>query len=83
MFGTNPAYFGVIRIVSGQTCELKATINDPDNPLRQTAPPALGDLDGDGKIDIVARRNDHGLVAFHWNAATSKYETLWSVKTEQ
>src|SRR4051794_114223 len=27
VFGSNPAYFGVIRIVSGQTCELKATIN--------------------------------------------------------
>jgi hypothetical protein len=82
IFGTDAASFGVIRIVSGQTCELKATIADPANPLRQSASPALGDLDGDGKIDIVARRNDHGLVAFHWNDASKKYETLWAVTTD-
>ena len=73
--GKNPAYFGVLRIVSGQTCELKVTIADPQNPLRQTAPPALGDLDKDGNIDIVARRNDQGLVAFRWDAGQKNYVT--------
>jgi hypothetical protein len=82
VLGTNPAFYGVIQILSGQTCELKATIDDPDNHLRQTTSPALGDLNGDGKIDIVARRNDQGLVAFFWDDATNKYKTGWSVKTD-
>jgi len=82
VFGNNPAYFGVIRILSGQTCELKATIADPAHPLRQTTSPALGDLDGDGFIDIVARRNDQGLVAFRWDNGQKKYVTYWSVLTD-
>ena len=80
--GNSPAYFGVIRILSGQTCELKVTLADPDNPLRQTAAPALGDLDGDHFIDIVARRSDAGVVAFRWNPSNGRYETFWSVKTD-
>src|SRR5882757_3363891 len=82
VFGTNAAFFGVIQILSGQTCELKATVADPDNPLRQTTSPALGDLNGDHMIDIVARRNDQGLVAFFWNDAAKKYVLGWSVKTD-
>ena len=82
VLGNNPANFGVIRILSGQTCEVKATIADPANPLRQTTSPALGDLDGDGFIDIVARRNDQGLVAFRWDNGQKKYVTYWSVLTD-
>ena len=73
LLGNNTAYYGVIQILSGQTCELKATVADPAHPLRQTASPALADLDGDGNIDIVARRNDQGLVAFRWDPGMNKY----------
>jgi hypothetical protein len=76
--GHNPQYFGVIQIVSGQTCELKATLGAV--PLRMTASPALGDLDGDGTIDIVARRNDQGLVAYHW--VGGQYVKYWEAMTE-
>jgi len=78
--GNNPAFFGVIQIVAGQTCELKATLGEV--PLRQTASPALGDLDGDGAIDIVARRNDRGLVAYHWDAANNRYAKYWEQPME-
>jgi hypothetical protein len=82
VLGNSAQYFGVIQILSGQTCELKATVADPANPLRQTASPALGDLDGDGNIDIVARRNDQGLVAFRWDPGQKKYVTYWAVTTD-
>jgi hypothetical protein len=76
VLGADPSAFGVIRIVRGRDCALVDTIADVDHPLRLTASPALGDLDGDGKIDIVARTNDNGLVAFRWDGA--KYMRLWA-----
>jgi hypothetical protein len=82
LLGNNPAYFGVIQILNGQTCKLMATVADPANPLRQSASPALADLDNDGFIDIVARRNDQGIVAFRWNDAQKKYVTYWAVPTD-
>jgi hypothetical protein len=75
--GNNPNYFGVIRILKGRDCSLIETIGDQANyPLRQSAGPALGDLDGDGKIDIVARLNTGGVVAFRWDGA--KYTKYWA-----
>jgi hypothetical protein len=87
----NPVYapgkYGVIRILNGQTCQLEETVSDPHYPLRASATPALADLDGNGTIDIVARRNDGGLVAFTWEscspgpncpAGSGHYRTMWT-----
>src|SRR5262249_5416119 len=65
------------RILNGQTCALEETIADDANPLRASATPALADLDGDGNIDIVARRNNSGLVAFRWDANVRHFVTWW------
>ncbi len=70
---------GIIRIVSGQTCELKASI---DAGARASATPALADLDHDGFIDIVARRNAGGVVAYRWNEANKAYEHYWTQTTD-
>jgi hypothetical protein len=72
-----PGKYGVIRILNGQTCELEETIADPMYPLRASAAPALADLDGDGFIDIVARRNDMGLVAFRWDPDAKHFVRWW------
>ncbi|HEY4106292.1 MAG TPA: VCBS repeat-containing protein [Polyangiaceae bacterium] len=77
---TAPGKYGVLRILSGQTCQLLLTIEDPANPLRASAAPALGDLDGDGDIDIVARRNDKGLVAYKWEDNT--FKLMWANSTD-
>lgn len=71
---------GVIRIISGQTCELKETIADSAGVVRAAAPLALADLDGDGTIEIVARKDalmnqPGGIVAFKWDGA--KFVKMW------
>jgi hypothetical protein len=86
----NPTYapgkYGVIRILNGQTCALEESVADPSYPLRASATPALADLDGNGTIDIVARRNDGGLVAFTWEncnpgpgcrVGDGHFKTMW------
>ncbi len=70
-----PEKYGVIRIINGQTCELEETI---DYPVRASAAPALADLDQDGKIDIVARRNDQGLVVFSWDDEVHHFKPKWT-----
>ncbi len=76
--GSNPAYFGVIRVLSGQTCEQLESIHDPANPMIAASPPALADLDNDGTIEIVTHRAGGGLIAFKFNPTVGRYETFWA-----
>lgn len=70
---------GRIRILNGQTCKQIEVISAGD-PVRDAATPAIADLDGDGKMEIVARVNgpqgtNGGLVAYKFNG--SKYDVMW------
>jgi len=70
---------GVIRILNGQTCKLEETI-DLMPRVRDTATPAIADLDNDGTMEIVARTDGfttNGVVAFTWDAATGRYKVMW------
>lgn len=77
-YGADPNFFGVIRILNGQTCEQLESIHDPANKIVAAAPPAIADLDGDGNAEIVTQRAVTGLVAFKWNAASSQSELFWA-----
>lgn len=66
---------GVIRIISGQTCELKETVEASAGIIRAASPLALADLNNDGKVDIVGRKDKGGLIAFGWDGA--KFAKLW------
>jgi hypothetical protein len=70
---------GVIRILNGQTCELLESIYDESDVIRANATPALADLDNDGTIEIVTRREGGGVVAFAWNGA--QYAKRWAAST--
>ncbi|MCB9561536.1 MAG: hypothetical protein H6708_14105 [Kofleriaceae bacterium] len=73
--GTNPAYFGVVRILDGRTCDLLYTI---DAPTVVAAPSvALGDLDGDGRAEIVAARTQGGLVAWRFDTTDDAWKIYW------
>jgi hypothetical protein len=74
---------GVIRILNGQTCALEETI-DLMPRVRDTATPAIADLNNDGKLEIVARADgfgDNPVVAFTWDDAARKYKVMWTSPT--
>ena len=72
--GTDPLYFGVIRIVDGRTCTQQATISSPT--VVASASVAIADIGGDDQTpEIVAARTDGGLVAFTRRGAS--WEVLW------
>lgn len=75
--GINPAYFGVLRVLNAQDCSQLETIHDPEYPLIAAAPPAIGDLDGDGIPEIVALTANTGLIAFRYNPETGAHERYW------
>ncbi len=60
--GTDPAYFGVIRVIDGRTCEQRASLASPT--VIASSSVALGDLTGDGLAEIVAPRIGGGLAAW-------------------
>jgi len=75
--GTDPARFGVIRILNGQTCEQLVSLDDPANRVIAASPPAIGDVNDDGFADIVTHRALGGVIAYAWNEQTQNYARLW------
>jgi len=73
--GNDARYYGVIRILDGRSCELVATIDSPT--VVAAASVALGDLDGDGRPEIVAARTVGGLAAWTWSEANHRWELYW------
>ncbi|MBA3547417.1 MAG: VCBS repeat-containing protein [Nannocystis sp.] len=76
-YGSNPLYYGVIRILDTRNCDQLETIHDPDNKMIGATPPAIGDLDGDGVPEIVTHRAGTGVIAFKWDDGLQKYKTWW------
>lgn len=73
--GTDPAYYGVIRIIDGATCAQLATL---PNPVIASQSVALADLGGlDRRPEIIAARQDGGLIAFS-RGLGGAWSTLWS-----
>jgi len=59
---------GVLRIIDGRTCALQQSMNESSADYTvPIAPPAAGDIDGDGRPEIVAVADLGGLVAFRYD----------------
>ncbi len=76
-WGSDPNYYGVLRVLNGTDCTQLETIDDPMNRIVAASTPAIGDLDDDGYPDIVTHRAVSGLVAFTWDPNTQRHVTKW------
>ena len=76
--GTDPALYGVIRVIDGATCEPEATLATPS--VIASAALAIGDLTGDGTPEIVAARSAGGLVAF--TRGPAGWQVLWQTPSD-
>lgn len=86
--GSDRRYYGVIRILNGETCQPIESIYDSNNQIIGGSNLATADLDGDGFVEIVAYRGQTykdedlephpGMVAFRWDATQKKYTTWWT-----
>lgn len=73
--GSSELPTGVIRIVDGRTCAQQASL---DMQLTShSSSPAVGDLDIDGRAEVVAFQAGGGLVAFRYDPATAAWGVLW------
>jgi hypothetical protein len=66
---------GHIRILNGQTCKQIEVIQD-GGLIQDAATPSIADLDGDGKLEIVARMFAGGVAAFKFDG--TKYKQMWT-----
>ncbi|UJR81629.1 FG-GAP repeat domain-containing protein [Sandaracinus amylolyticus] len=85
--GSSEVATGVIRILDGETCTQIAELGSLQI-VAHSAPVALGDLDGDGRAEIVAYKAEPpsdgltpatrgGLVAFTYDEDTSAWRVMW------
>ena len=66
---------GLIRIIDGRTCTQQYTLEM--QWTSHSSPPAVGDLNDDGRPDIVAYMADGGLVAFSYDLDEDAWGVLW------
>ncbi len=60
---------GTMRIIDGRTCADQGVLGDPMDAVGGATTPVVGDLDGDGRPEIVAKSASGGLVAFEWDGS--------------
>ncbi len=68
---------GVLRVIDGADCSQQFVDADIADSTNAPASPAVGDLDGDGRADIVTAAQPGGLVALKWNATSKTFERMW------
>jgi len=74
---------GVLRVVSGKDCAQQFTFSMPGDATMSPSSVAVGDLDGDGRAEIVAPAHSGGLLAFAFDPATKAFARRWRSGTCQ
>lgn len=81
--GEDPGCGGVLRVIDGKTCQQQFSMTLNPQASGQTdvigsVTPAIGDLDGDGRPEIVAQRRGGGVVGWKYNPAAKQFDLAWS-----
>ena len=69
---------GVLRVIDGATCAQQFTFPDAADAVMGPAPVAVGDIDGDGRAEIVAVGQTGGLKAFRYESSTGSFARIWT-----
>ena len=67
---------GILRIIDGKDCSQQFSFGIEDATM-SPASVAAGDIDGDGRAEIVAATHSGGLLAFQYNVSTKSFKRLW------
>ena len=68
---------GVLRVISGEDCSQQFTMNAAGDATMSPSGVALGDLDGDGRAEIVAPAHAGGLLAFAYDSVSKTFARRW------
>lgn len=68
---------GVLRVISGSDCSLQLSAMTAEDAVNPVSPVAAGDLDGDGRPEIVAAAYNGGVLAFKVSDDRASLERLW------
>lgn len=68
---------GVLRVVSGADCAHQFTLADSADATMSPAPVAVGDIDQDGRAEIVAAAHGGGVLAFRYDSTSGAFARLW------
>jgi len=72
--GVQTTLDGVIRIIDGANCETQFSLGPYTNGCN---PVAIGDIDLDGRPEIVAHRNTAGIIAYKYVPQSNSWVELW------
>lgn len=68
---------GVIRVIDGNDCTQQHSFDAVEDEAMSPAPVAVGDLDGDGRAEIVAVTHSGGLNAYRFDPSTQAFVRIW------
>ncbi|HEX2573760.1 MAG TPA: VCBS repeat-containing protein [Polyangia bacterium] len=77
--GDKRGCYGVIRIIDGATCRDQFSLALPEGTpgLIGDTTPAIGDVDGDGRPDVVATRQQGGVAGWRYDPAQKQFVEIW------